>query len=81
MNGTTDRATDGTKNRPGGPAVERVGGHAWTPDAARKQFPVFWACGVTPQAAETASRQPFAVTHAPGQMFIMDARDEQYRVA
>lgn len=35
----------------------------------------------TPQAAVTASRPPFAITHAPGQMFITDARDEQYRVA
>jgi len=46
----------------------------------RADIPVFWACGVTPQAAVTASRPPFAITHAPGQMFITDARDEQYRV-
>ncbi|MFB9347032.1 putative hydro-lyase [Streptomyces heliomycini] len=44
-------------------------------------IPVFWACGVTPQAAVTASRPPFAITHAPGQMFLSDARDEQFRVA
>ncbi|WP_263172049.1 putative hydro-lyase [Streptomyces sp. SCSIO ZS0520] len=44
-------------------------------------IPVFWACGVTPQAVLTASRPPFALTHAPGQMFLTDARDEQYRVA
>ncbi|MDX6362621.1 putative hydro-lyase [Streptomyces sp. NPDC058274] len=44
-------------------------------------IPVFWACGVTPQAAVMASRPPFAITHAPGQMFVTDARDEQYRVA
>ncbi|MFH8295267.1 putative hydro-lyase [Streptomyces sp. NPDC018059] len=44
-------------------------------------IPVFWACGVTPQAAVMASRPPFAITHAPGRMFITDARDEQYRVA
>ncbi|MFJ6570172.1 putative hydro-lyase [Streptomyces sp. NPDC091292] len=44
-------------------------------------IPVFWACGVTPQAVVMASRPPFAITHAPGQMFITDARDEQYRVA
>ncbi|MFD7711649.1 putative hydro-lyase [Streptomyces sp. NPDC059785] len=43
-------------------------------------IPVFWACGVTPQAAVMASRPPFAITHAPGQMFLTDARDEQYRV-
>ncbi|HLI38518.1 MAG TPA: putative hydro-lyase [Streptosporangiaceae bacterium] len=34
--------------------------------------PVFWACGVTPQAAVTASRPPFAISHAPGHMFITD---------
>lgn len=50
-------------------------------DAEPDDIPVFWACGVTPQAAVTASRPPFAITHAPGQMFITDARDEQYRVA
>ncbi|AZM52073.1 putative hydro-lyase [Streptomyces sp. WAC 01529] len=44
-------------------------------------IPVFWACGVTPQAAVMASRPPFAITHAPGRMFVTDARDERYRVA
>jgi uncharacterized protein YcsI (UPF0317 family) len=34
--------------------------------------PVFWACGVTPQAALAAARIPFAITHAPGHMFITD---------
>jgi uncharacterized protein YcsI (UPF0317 family) len=43
-------------------------------------IPVFWACGVTPQAAVMASRPPFAITHAPGRMFLTDARDEQYRL-
>ncbi|MFC7307594.1 putative hydro-lyase [Streptomyces monticola] len=47
----------------------------------RDEIPVFWACGVTPQAAVMASRPPFALTHAPGQMFLTDARDEHYRVA
>ncbi|MEU2421882.1 putative hydro-lyase [Streptomyces sp. NPDC007851] len=50
-------------------------------DADPDDIPVFWACGVTPQAAVMASRPPFAITHAPGQMFISDARDEQFRVA
>ena len=36
------------------------------------EVPVFWACGVTPQAALMASRPPFAITHAPGHMFITD---------
>lgn len=42
--------------------------------------PVFWACGVTPQAALMASRPPFAITHAPGHMFITDAPDSAYRL-
>ncbi|MCX4879402.1 putative hydro-lyase [Streptomyces sp. NBC_00847] len=50
-------------------------------DAEPDDIPVFWACGVTPQAAVTASLLPFAITHAPGQMLLTDARDEQYRVA
>ncbi|MDT0345416.1 putative hydro-lyase [Streptomyces litchfieldiae] len=44
-------------------------------------IPVFWACGVTPQAALMSARIPFAITHAPGYMFITDARDKEYRVA
>jgi uncharacterized protein YcsI (UPF0317 family) len=44
------------------------------------EVPVFWACGVTPQAALMASKPPFAITHAPGHMFIADTRDEEYSV-
>jgi uncharacterized protein YcsI (UPF0317 family) len=38
-------------------------------------LPVFWACGVTPQAALMASRPPFAITHAPGHMLVCDLPD------
>lgn len=38
------------------------------------ELPVFWACGVTPQAALLESRPPFAITHAPGCMFLTDLR-------
>ena len=34
--------------------------------------PVFWACGVTPQAVALASKPPFMLTHSPGHMFITD---------
>jgi uncharacterized protein YcsI (UPF0317 family) len=47
-------------------------------DMAAGEVPVFWACGVTPQAVVMASRPPYAITHAPGQMFITDRRDESY---
>jgi uncharacterized protein YcsI (UPF0317 family) len=44
------------------------------------EIPVFWACGVTPQAAVMKSKPPFAITHAPGHMFISDRRDSDYAV-
>jgi uncharacterized protein YcsI (UPF0317 family) len=44
------------------------------------ETPVFWACGVTPQAAVMESRPPLAIAHAPGHMVITDARDSQYLV-
>jgi len=36
------------------------------------QIPVFWACGVTPQAAMTSARPLLCITHAPGRMLITD---------
>lgn len=39
------------------------------------EVPVFWACGVTPQAVALASRIPLMITHAPGHMFITDRLD------
>ncbi|TWP32802.1 putative hydro-lyase [Leekyejoonella antrihumi] len=44
------------------------------------ELPVFWACGVTPQAAVMQSRPPFAIGHAPGMMAVTDARDSSYLV-
>jgi len=44
------------------------------------EVPVFWACGVTPQAALMASRPPFAITHAPGYMFVTDIPDTHWQV-
>lgn len=43
-------------------------------------IPVFWACGVTPQAALLASRPSLAIAHAPGQMLITDAADSRFQV-
>jgi uncharacterized protein YcsI (UPF0317 family) len=47
-------------------------------DVRPGEVPVFWACGVTPQAAVMASKPPFAIGHAPGMMAITDARDSDY---
>ncbi len=44
-------------------------------EPAPGDVPVFWACGVTPQAALMASRPPFAITHAPGHMLVCDLPD------
>lgn len=35
-------------------------------------IPVFWACGVTPQAALASAAPDFAITHAPGYMLVTD---------
>lgn len=44
------------------------------------EVPVFWACGVTPQAALMKTRPPYAITHSPGHMFITDRRDLDYAI-
>ncbi len=41
------------------------------------ELPVFWACGVTPQAALAAARPALCITHAPGSMLITDLRNHQ----
>ena len=41
------------------------------------EVPVFWACGVTPQAVAAASRPELMITHAPGHMFVTDVLDER----
>ncbi|MFN0050556.1 MAG: putative hydro-lyase [Planctomycetales bacterium] len=43
---------------------------------AADEMPVFWACGVTPQAAVMAAKPPFVITHSPGCMLATDLRDE-----
>ncbi|ALG13769.1 putative hydro-lyase [Kibdelosporangium phytohabitans] len=50
-------------------------------DAEAGDVPMYWACGVTPQAALMTSCPPFAITHSPGHMFITDVPDETYRIA
>ena len=36
------------------------------------ELPVFWACGVTPQAVIAEAKPEFCITHAPGSMLITD---------
>jgi uncharacterized protein YcsI (UPF0317 family) len=40
------------------------------------EIPVFWGCGVTPQAVAETARVEFMMTHEPGQMFLTDLRRE-----
>ncbi|MEV9639787.1 putative hydro-lyase [Mammaliicoccus sciuri] len=39
------------------------------------EIPVFWPCGVTPQAVAMQSKPSIMITHAPGCMFIGDIKD------
>ena len=48
-------------------------------DLAPEEVPMFWACGVTPQAVIASVRPEFAITHAPGHMFITDVTDTEVR--
>jgi uncharacterized protein YcsI (UPF0317 family) len=36
------------------------------------EIPVFWGCGVTPQAVAVKARVELMITHEPGQMFVTD---------
>ncbi len=41
------------------------------------EIPVFWACGVTSQAALKKAELPLVITHAPGHMFVTDVTDRE----
>ena len=49
-------------------------------DVLPDEIPVFWACGVTPQAAITQARPEFCITHAPGAMLITDLLNHQLAI-
>lgn len=40
------------------------------------EVPVFWACGVTPQAALAKAKPSLSITHAPGCMLVTDVPSE-----
>jgi uncharacterized protein YcsI (UPF0317 family) len=44
------------------------------------ELPVFWACGVTPQAVIAEVKPEFCITHAPGCMLITDLRNSRFAV-
>ena len=41
---------------------------------SQDEVPVFWACGVTPQAVALETRPELMITHEPGIMFLTDLR-------
>jgi len=41
------------------------------------EVPIFWARGVTPQAATLEAKMDFMITHSPGHMFVTDLKDER----
>lgn len=41
------------------------------------EVPVFWPCGVTPQAAVENAKPPIVITHSPGHMFITDIKNAE----
>ena len=44
------------------------------------ELPVFWACGVTPQAVIAEAKPDFCITHAPGSMLITDLSNSRLAV-
>lgn len=43
------------------------------------ELPVFWCCGVTPQATVMAAKPSLAITHAPGHMLITDIKNSSLK--
>ncbi|MDI6764221.1 MAG: putative hydro-lyase [Thermodesulfobacteriota bacterium] len=43
----------------------------------KDEIPVFWACGVTPQAVVMKAKPDLCITHTPGHMFISDLLNEE----
>jgi uncharacterized protein YcsI (UPF0317 family) len=44
------------------------------------ELPLFWACGVTPQAVVAEVKPEFCITHAPGSMLVTDLKNSQLAV-
>ena len=46
-------------------------------DVPADELPLFWACGVTPQAVVAEAKPAFCITHAPGSMLVTDLKNSQ----
>ena len=51
------------------------------PDIRPGETPVFWACGVTPQAVVATVKPPFCITHKPGHMLVTDRCNAEFSTA
>ena len=85
ISGASKRRTPGAPVHIGDPAAIGI------KDISRPDFgdavdiypgeePVFWACGVTPQAVALNCKPSLMMTHTPGMMFITSQRDADYAV-
>jgi len=50
-------------------------------DVRPDELPVFWACGITPQAAVLRAKPAICITHAPGHMLVTDRRNSEFAAA
>ena len=68
---------------PGAIGIERIDrpDYGDAVDIHDDELPVFWACGVTPQAVATTSRPELMITHAPGHMFVTDEEEIRQTIA
>jgi len=44
------------------------------------ELPVFWACGVTPQAVIATAKPEFCITHYPGSMLVTDRKNSEFAI-
>jgi uncharacterized protein YcsI (UPF0317 family) len=44
------------------------------------ELPVFWACGVTPQAVIATVKPEFCITHYPGSMLVTDRKNTEFAI-
>ncbi len=47
---------------------------------AADELPLFWACGITPQAVVLEAALPFFITHTPGFMLVTDLKNSSLSV-
>jgi uncharacterized protein YcsI (UPF0317 family) len=49
-------------------------------EVADDELPVFWACGVTPQAVIATVKPEFCITHFPGSMLVTDRKNSEFAI-